>query len=176
MTFGWVNLQIISGTAEINSCLFYVYIFFVLVHKNGHKSDLKIISKHGKISTLIICTERLKIHNELMLSKELMLIANGGVTIQFHFITMFTLYIICIIISTEKCIRQIEFTVNLLCQKNTLNSYIMLTSTAPLQAILRDVMGKEKFNFSLFFIIHLCNDPCCHCIISPQCIHAGCFA
>ncbi len=29
------------------------------------------------------------------------------------------------------------------------------------KAILRDVMGEEKFYFSLFFIIQLCNDPCC---------------
>ncbi len=36
------------------------------------------------------------------------------------------------------------------------------------KAILRDVMGEEKFYFSLFFIIHLCNDPCCHRIISPS--------
>ncbi len=45
-----------------------------------------------------------------------------------------------------------------------------------LKAILRDVMGEEKFYFSLFFIIHLCNDPCCHRIISPQYIRAGYFA
>ena len=31
-----------------------------------------------------------------------------------------------------------------------------------LKAILRDVMREEKFYFSLFFIIYLCNDPCCH--------------
>ena len=44
------------------------------------------------------------------------------------------------------------------------------------KAILRDVMGEEKFYFSLFFIIHLCNDPCCHRMISPQCVRAGHFA
>ncbi len=38
------------------------------------------------------------------------------------------------------------------------------------KAILRDVMGEEKFYFSTLFI-HLCNDPC-HRILSPQCIHA----
>ncbi len=43
------------------------------------------------------------------------------------------------------------------------------------KAILQDVMGEEKFCFSLFLIIHLCNDPFCHCILSPQCIHAGYF-
>ena len=43
-----------------------------------------------------------------------------------------------------------------------------------LKAILRDVMGEEKFYFFLtFFIIHKCNYPCCHCIWSLQCIRAG---
>ncbi len=45
-----------------------------------------------------------------------------------------------------------------------------------LKAILRDVMGEENFYFSPFFIIQLCNDPCCHRIISSQCIRAGYFA
>ena len=44
------------------------------------------------------------------------------------------------------------------------------------KAILRDVMREEKFYFSLFFNIHLCNDPCCYRIISPQCNRAGYFA
>ena len=45
-----------------------------------------------------------------------------------------------------------------------------------IKAILRDVMGEEKFFFSLFFIIDSCNDPCCHRILSPQCIRAEYFA
>ncbi len=47
---------------------------------------------------------------------------------------------------------------------------------AKLKAILVDVMGEEKFCVLLFFIIHLSNNPCCHHIISPQCIRAGYFA
>ena len=35
---------------------------------------------------------------------------------------------------------------------------------------------RKIFSFHFFFIIHLCNDPCCHRIISPQCIRAGYFA
>ncbi len=34
------------------------------------------------------------------------------------------------------------------------------------KAILRDVMGDEKCCFSLSFIIHLGNDPCCYRILS----------
>ncbi len=42
-----------------------------------------------------------------------------------------------------------------------------------IKAILRDVMGEETMFTFIFFIIHLCNDPCCHRILSPQCIRAG---
>ncbi len=45
-------------------------------------------------------------------------------------------------------------------------------SLSQVTAILRDVMGDKKFYFLLFFIVHLCNDPC-HYILSPQCIQAG---
>ena len=45
-----------------------------------------------------------------------------------------------------------------------------------IKAILRDVMGEEKFSFSHLVIIQLRNDPCCHLILSPQCIHAEYFA
>ncbi len=60
-------------------------------------------------------------------------------------------------------------------QTNTVHVKPMRQYT-DIKAILRDVMGEEKFYFSLFFIIHLYNDPCCHRIISPQCIRAGHFA
>ena len=53
---------------------------------------------------------------------------------------------------------------------------VSLLTLSVFKAIPRDVMGKENFYFSLFFIIHLCNDPCCHHILSPQCIHVGYFA
>ena len=36
--------------------------------------------------------------------------------------------------------------------------------------------GEETFFIFHFFIIPLCNDTCCHCILSPQCIRAGYFA
>ena len=43
-----------------------------------------------------------------------------------------------------------------------------------IKAILQDVMGEEKFTFHFFFSWYiLCNDPCCHCILSPQCIVLG---
>ncbi len=78
--------------------------------------------------------------------------------------------------SNSNCMaRNVGFNFKL-CQ---LGGWINLKCTFPgrnVKAILRDVMGEEKFYFSLFFIIHLCNDPCCHRIISPQCIRAGCFA
>ena len=49
----------------------------------------------------------------------------------------------------------------------------MIVHAMDIKAIQRDVMGEEKFYFSLFSIIHLCNDPCCHRILSPLCIRAG---
>ena len=49
-----------------------------------------------------------------------------------------------------------------------------ITRRAHFKAILRDAMVEEKFHF--FFIIHLCNDPCCLRILSPQCIRAGYLA
>ncbi len=36
--------------------------------------------------------------------------------------------------------------------------------------------GRGKILLFTFFIIHLCNDPCCHRIVSPKCIRAGYFA
>ncbi len=36
------------------------------------------------------------------------------------------------------------------------------------KAILQDLMEDKKCYFSLFSIINVCNDPCCHRILSPQ--------
>ncbi len=44
------------------------------------------------------------------------------------------------------------------------------------KAILRDVMGGEKFYFLLFFIIHLFNDTGCRRIVTLEGIRAVYFA
>ncbi len=68
---------------------------------------------------------------------------------------------------TFKCMQCNNYTITLTSVNYTLKECGFFNYNL-FKAILRDVMGEEKFYCSLFFIIHLCNDPCCHRILSPR--------